>query len=223
MSSNVFARLLLAAVAMLATLAFAAAACSATRLEFLQWERGLRATWSVLEFETGGGANLVRCPITMEATLHRRVFEKTSSLLLASVTRAIVENNGTEPPCVGGTVRIAGESLPWSLRYDAFSGVLPNISAIRLQLVGAMFSIHPNGGLLCTALTEAARPAKVWARLGLENGGVLLQINEIEAINEVTIPLAGEGGLCNFFSGRLRGKASATLLGLAEHMKIKLI
>lgn len=92
-----------------------------------------RARLASLEF-TGGGAT-VRCPVTLEGSLHSRTVSKIAELLIGYVTR------GTVGTCTGGNARINTETLPWHERYVGFTGVLPRIETIRGKLIRPSWTI----------------------------------------------------------------------------------
>jgi hypothetical protein len=84
---------------------------------------GVRMTWFALRFQNG--AVEVVCPVTLEATYAVSI-RKVAGSLIGNVTSASV---GT---CTGGSVTFL--STPWSLRYSAYWGTLPNITELLLHI-----------------------------------------------------------------------------------------
>ena len=120
-----------ASLAAVALLGLAVAQASANQLSLSS--RTFRVTWSSLQM-TPNGFEPVRCPVTLEGSLHSSTFGKIGGALLGYVTRAV---SGT---CTGGTVTFLTGTLPWHVRYGSFAGVLPAISSLTLQLVGLSVS-----------------------------------------------------------------------------------
>lgn len=86
------------------------------------------------------------------------------------------------------------ETLPWRITYQGFSGRLPNITAIRLLLVGIAFKTVTNG-LTCLAGTTARNPAVAEEIIG--SGG---RVEGLRVEERTTIPLGG-GFLCEIAGG----------------------
>jgi hypothetical protein len=110
--------------------------------------------------------------------------------LIGYVTRAIF---GPVTNCVKTNVTnitTLTASLPWHLRYDSFTGSLPAITGLRLQIVGFAFLLTAFGQS-CLYKSTATEPAFGIARR--EAGGT---ITELTADNTSTIPLNVGGGLC---------------------------
>jgi hypothetical protein len=96
----------------------------------------------------------VSCPITVEGSLHARTLPKVVSSLVGYITRVDLG------PCHSGQATILRETLPWHGQFVSFSGVLPEISAIRFNVIGVGFRVRePVSGAICLATSTAARPA----------------------------------------------------------------
>ncbi len=78
------------------------------------------------------------CELRTTITLHRTV-AKAAGSLAGFVTAATPAN------CRGGRVRIL--NLPWHITFVSFSGTLPAITSVRLQLNGASFLIEAFFGI----------------------------------------------------------------------------
>jgi hypothetical protein len=157
--------------------------------------------WTSLEF-TVEGLSPILCPMTVEGSFHSRTISKVSGSLIGYLTNARIR-----APCTNGTATVLTATLPWHVRYSSFSGTLPNITRVALQLVGTAFRVE-SGGSVCLVRTTAAAPAI--GNIELSGGvGQILRADETRLI-----PL-NEGGVCDFFSlnGSFRGSAEVFLLG----------
>lgn len=150
-------------------LALAAAIGTASARRFEISSQGIRATW--MEF-TLTDTSLFKsvCPITIEGSFHSRTISKVSGQLVGYITTAVTNKERCRPEFrfaslwfdEGGIA-----NLPWHIRYDSFTGTLPAINAIRLQLVGMGVKFE---GTTCEYLSSAASPAYI--RFLLEGGRV---------------------------------------------------
>ena len=136
--------------------------------------------WAAMTF--AGGEISVRCPVVVEGSFHNRTFTKTAGALVGYVGLAV----STEGSCSGGRVIVKEESLPWHVRYDSFTGTLPNITAVKLQLIGARIATEVLG-IRCEYLSSATEPLVVKA---IVTSGAM---REIEPLGERTI--RGTGGI----------------------------
>ncbi len=159
-------KLLLAASGATIVLAALVSGASANRLS--QSSSTLRATWTSAEF--GGGFGTVRCSLTIESSLHSRTFTKTAGALAGYVTRASVG------PCASGSATILAATLPWHLRYASFTGTLPSISSITMNVIGVAFQIRePTFGITCLATSTTTEPAG--GALNRESGGAATSVS----------------------------------------------
>lgn len=127
----------------------AAGTGSASAGRFSISDNTFRARWSSLTFNL---AELrVSCPVTIEGSYHSRTLQKVAGTLIGNVTRAVV-NGGA---CSGGRVTVLAETLPWHVAYDSFLGTLPNITEIRIRLIGESYRIEPGLGVTCLMRTTA--------------------------------------------------------------------
>src|SRR4029077_9579140 len=82
------------------------------------------------------GTHTVRCPVTLEGSLHSRTIPKiVRVLLIGAVSRVLIKNES----CTGGTASIL--RLPWHITYEGFVGTLPNIAAVLLLLQRFQFGL----------------------------------------------------------------------------------
>src|SRR6185312_3417037 len=142
-------KLLIIALAATAALGLTVSAASARNLEFTNWENGFRIVWNPLRLEAGGRET--SCPITLEGTFERHTFAKLTPERLGKVTEAAI---GT---CTRNTATALRETLPWEIKYSSFTGTLPNITSVRINVI--KFSWQENlEGITCLARTETSRP-----------------------------------------------------------------
>ncbi|HZV73419.1 MAG TPA: hypothetical protein VFF79_06865 [Conexibacter sp.] len=205
----------LSAAVMLAALVGTA---SANRLSVS--ESTLRAVWpeeSKLNFSNTAGGLEISCSVTLEGSFHSRSIVKTRGSLIGYITRAIV---GPVANCVKNNVtnvQVLTASLPWHVRYDSFTGTLPAITGVRLQLVGAAFLLTAFGAS-CLYRSTPEQPA-----FGIANREAGGTITGLQAENGSEIPLASGGILCPA-SGTFNGTATrVTKLGETATIRLTLI
>lgn len=171
-----------------------------------------RAVWAHMETRFSTESTAIRCPMTIEGTLHAATMSKVAGALIGYVTRASLSSAA----CTGGEGVLAAESLPWHLEYERFAGTLPSISAMEFQIVNPTINLIPIGGSRCTARAEARHP--LHGRVSLEAG----RITSIEA-SASGIPLTGEG-LCSLATDEVLASASTvTTLGTSTAITVRLI
>jgi hypothetical protein len=111
--------------------------------------QNFRATFTSIAISHEGGS--IDCPVTLEGSLHARSFPKVAGSLLGYITRADLG------PCRQGRATILRETLPWHIRYLSFSGRLPDIESLSVNIVG--FSMAVSEGLInCLFASTAANP-----------------------------------------------------------------
>ncbi len=146
-------RHLLASVVATLALSVAASTASAGRLSVST--QSFRLNWSSLAITSEGGR--VECGVTLEGTFHRETTAKTAGQLLGYIARPAL---GT--PCTGGSATLLSETLPWHIRYESFTGTLPNITGVSAAFAGVSIGIN-KAGLVCLLRTEAAQPVSATA------------------------------------------------------------
>ncbi|HEV7774749.1 MAG TPA: hypothetical protein VGO48_15820 [Conexibacter sp.] len=115
---------------------------------------GIKATFARINF--AGGVGTVECEIVVEGAFHERSISKTRGTLSGFLTSARITR------CARGGVTVLTETLPWHLRYDSFTGSLPNITGIRAGIVGVAFRIRePSFGIECLSRTTAEEPGTI--------------------------------------------------------------
>lgn len=123
-------KLLAAALAATALLGLAVQSASANRLSINESERGFKAVWTTLNLNAE--RTLARCPVTLEGTFEVSSLAKRPGTRLGTVTGA------TAGTC---SMRLLRETLPWEITYNSFTGTLPNITGVTLNLIGVAFQI----------------------------------------------------------------------------------
>jgi hypothetical protein len=210
-------KLALAALTAAAVFGVLVAGASANRIATSN--QSFRVTWNSLEFIGFEFVEAIRCPVTIEGSFHSRTISKVLEALVGYITRAIV---GT--PCTGGTATALTASLPWHIRYNGFTGTLPEIREIHLRLVNAGFliqTIEPLFGTLvaCLYQSTAASPMRGW--IGREAAG---QLTNLRVDETAGIPLFRQlAGFCPN-PGKLRGTSNTiTLLGATTRITVTLV
>jgi len=118
-----------------------------------------RVTWTPLQFSET--EEITRCNITLEGSFHSSTFAKTSGALIGYITSATVGS------CPAGSARFSQETLPWHVRYGAFTGTLPNVTGVALDFVGFFHLIvGPGGFQRCEYVFTAEEPGRIIANVG---------------------------------------------------------
>jgi hypothetical protein len=162
--------------------------------------RTFRIVWNPLTlFSSGGVFGPIRCPVTLEGSFHSATIRKTAGALVGYITRGTTVANA----CTGGTLTVIQTSLPWHVRYRAFTGTLPRIEGMQLAIVGMSFRIAP---LTCVATTTATEPLVVRAEL---SSGSVTGLRAMESfLIPIEEPMCLVGG-----SGSFQGTGTMTVLG----------
>jgi hypothetical protein len=170
----------------------------------------IRATWTAMEFSSPSAGVLVRCPVTLEGSLHSRTIAKTAGSLMGYITRAVV----AEASCSGGRARVRGETLPWHVTYQGFTGTLPNITSIRTTVTRPGFDV--TAVFFGFNVTCSYRTTNVNGTFNREAGGALTNV-QVEGRE-----LVSEGFGCG--NGNLAGTSAApTVLGTTTRLTVTLI
>lgn len=153
-------RALVAGVVLAAALWSFAGIAGANRLEFRNSlaTREWRSAWSA---EFTGGFGTVRCPLTLEGSLHSSTITKTARSLVGVVTGARAGECGIV------TLRTLTANLPWHVRYQIFTGTLPNIGSVGFEIIGFEFQMIESGfGVTCLFRSEERQPLfMTWSRI----------------------------------------------------------
>jgi len=120
------------------TLALGAGTAAANR--GFQTEEGGRSAAEAREYQIRIGELTITCDVVRYISLHRTIAK--AALSLAGIVERVEVRN-----CRNGTLRVLPALLPWHMQYQSFSGVLPNISGIRMRVIGLGWLIEAHSGL----------------------------------------------------------------------------
>lgn len=163
-----------------------------------------RATWSSFTFTSGLGS--ITCAVTLEGSLHSRTFSKVAELLIGYVTTAKLN-------ACNGNATFLTEALPWQVRYESFTEVLPKITSIRIRIVMMRWQLVQ--GFTCQYQSTAASPVRAIIHIGSENRAM----ENIQLDESALIPTTGMCG--NAF---LRGTSGVvTILGGTTGQSVTLV
>jgi hypothetical protein len=215
------ARLSLVALMTALVLAGVVSAASAQRLEVSN--QGIRVVWegeNILVFSAEGLLTEVRCAVIAEGTLHSRIFSKVSGELIGFITRARVAH-----PCernelwllTGAEGLGEANTLPWHIRYDSFAGTLPNITEVRVQLIGVGFLVRV---LEVSCLYRSSEVNPLYARFTVVPGGTGVTGFKLDETR--SIPKASGSMLCPA-QGRLSRTGRVTLLETVTVIQMRLV
>jgi hypothetical protein len=111
----------------------------------------LRATFARIEM--GGSGFIAICALTLEGSFHERTTAKVAERLVGNVTRAGFGG------CSTGSATVLQETLPWHVRYQSFTGTLPNITSVRAKIIGAGVQVRENAfGVTCLLRSSTTEP-----------------------------------------------------------------
>jgi len=191
-------------------LASAVNAASARNLEVSG--QNFRVTWSRIEFQSS--LVTVRCPVTLEGSMHSRTIPKIQGLLIGSITKISVK----EASCTGGTAR-PERPPPWHLTYEGFTGRLPNIETVRMLMQRYQYAIIAFG-VTCKYGTSTDN---MTGSLLLNAGGEVT--NDVPLTGRNITNLLEGGGLCPANGTMVGGITDGvmTVLNSSERIRIRLI
>jgi hypothetical protein len=132
-------RALFLAVGAAAALGLFTAGASARNLSLSS--QTFRAGWREVSFEASFGRTT--CQVTLEGSMHSRTLPKITGLLVGYVTSARLG------PCPMGSATILRETLPWHVQYQSFSGTLPNITNMSLNVINVSIAVKETFGITC--------------------------------------------------------------------------
>jgi len=156
------AKFILAGLTAAVAMAFATTSTSARNLS-ISHGRLWNLIWTNLQIKSSGLV-AVDCEVTLEGSFHYTTIAKIAHTLIGHITRARV---GT---CRTGSATVLTGRLPWHVTYEGFEGALPDITGVRLLLLGAQFRYHePILGTECLFITNPERAIGI-ARLDAGSG-----------------------------------------------------
>jgi hypothetical protein len=193
-------------------LGLAVGAASAAR--FSLSNQNFRIVWRSLQFK-GEGFVRIECPVTLEGSLHSRTFVKASGALIGYITRALLASSA----CTGGLAESASlgtETLPWHVKYESFTGTLPNITSLGLRVfdkVERVFEMR----MSCLYM-PAMEGMKLIATVGA--GGVITRVDTDPP--NLLLPRVHGGPICPIEYTDV-GRATITVLNSTAAITITLI
>jgi hypothetical protein len=148
----------------------------------------------------GGGLTLT-CNWTLTVTAVSSISKTRGSRI--GNTRATINEAG----CRGGRVRPLNTAEGWVTNFVSFTGTLPNVTSIRIELVGVAFLISSFGGFGECLFRGNAQ---------FTSGGGTNTITELRADERISIPLSRNlnGLFCPeeaTFSSSLRTERAVTI------------
>jgi len=222
------ARLVLLGLAAALLLCSLVATTSARNLSISN--QNFRATWSGLRFESKiedpTRMNQISCPVTLEGSFHARTFTKTRDSLIGVITRAHANHpceaggnefsfhNGSETVLRG----IPETTLPWPIFYSSFTGTLPAITRVTIEMQGMVMTVfYPLG---CLEVYGERLESRQWV-FTLEVGGA---ISSLEPAAGHLIRGPAMSTLFCARLARLSGQSRPiTLLGTTTRVTLRLI
>jgi hypothetical protein len=137
--------------AIIATALLAVAVGTAAARRFEISEQRFRAVFAPLTIGAEGQTPAI-CNLTLEGSFHSRTTSKVIGALLGYITAAEMTN------CTSETARVLRETLPWHILYVSFTGALPNITSIRIDIRDAAFLVRAFNFISCLYRPESAHP-----------------------------------------------------------------
>ena len=187
-----------------ATIVLAAMVATASAQRFETSNPSIRATFASIRFGTTEGIEGI-CPLTLEGSFHSRTIVKTSELLVGYISRAVLNRAACRFTSIE-SLEILQSSLPWHVRYESFSGSLPNITRINLRLLSISFTLTAFG-VRCLYRSTVANPARGVAERSIATG----QITSFTSNNTSQIPRFEGSFICGP-EGTFEGSAQVRVL-----------
>jgi hypothetical protein len=203
-------KLLFASVTVALLLSMAVGSVSARDLSITN--RAFRIVWTDLRLSNHSGQLFISCPVTLEGSFRSATIHKVEELLIGYMTRGTVVGGA----CTGGRATVNQEALPWHIRYGGFSGRLPTITLITMNIIVTKYEVE-SAGLTCKVQTPVATPLRINAAIG-EGGGMTEII-----VEETLIPLRTSFFCAIIGEGFFAGRGRVTLLGNTTTISIRLI
>ena len=197
-------RMLLIALCLALVISVMAGSAAAGR--FSVDDQDFRIVWTEVSF-VPDFVDPVRCGLTIIGSMHSRTITKTDGLLVGHVTSARTSFPTCTPREEGATA--LAFTLPWHVTYAVFTGTLPAITGVKLEILGASFDIFTieDEGIrtaLCLARTEASEPGKV--TLNVSRG--LVTTATFDETAAIDLNDVGASAQCDFIDGSLRGSGT---------------
>jgi len=166
--------------------------------------QNIRVTFNNLEFSPGFGEPST-CRVTLEGSFHNRTSAKVAGSLIGYLTRV------TTGQCSPNQVTILTATLPWHVRYQAFSGRLPDISLILAKVFGESLRVGP-----CLARGDvdfgAARDPVTRELIGVEVPTQQIAVTNTEFFCPIETVQFNSNGLGSIFLSNSSTRVSLTLI-----------
>jgi hypothetical protein len=187
---------------------FGALTSAASARRVLISANAIRTTFREMRFV--GERGPLNCPLTLEGSLHSTTITKVAGSLIGYITRVV------KGFCSIGTATVLPETLPWHVRYQSFSGTLPSIASVTVNVIGFSLRYRESEGLgiFCNIRSTEAEPLTVTYRIG---AGVIRG-----AMLGGTISTTFEECLGTRFTFR-SDEGTASVLGAATALSVTLI
>jgi hypothetical protein len=144
-------------------------------------ERSFYMRWSLFRFQESGGSN-AECPVTLEGSFHAWTMAKVRTVLVGFMDGATM---GT---CSLNSAGFLTSTLPWHIQYEAFTGALPSIGRLRLQINEAAIWIREGFfGSRCLAVARATELLKLEVRHEL-TGDWMTEVFPVESAIRFAAP-----------------------------------
>lgn len=182
----------------------------------------IRAVWTTMTFASKTGGFPIACAVTMEGSFHSRTIAKVRRALIGYISRAALTR-----PCAGGEVWIHNgteaplgvatpTSLPWHVRYTGFTGTLPALTGVFVDITGMTATVSVS---LCLAVYGGPTEIERTWFFTLNGAGT---VTSFEPEPEHLIRPVGSPLACPN-PGRISGGSTVTLLGNTSTIFIRLI
>jgi hypothetical protein len=210
-------RLLRIATALAAALVLAGAASSSAGRLSVSSQR-FRVIWPTLTFRA---AFATECDVTLEGSFHTPTIAKVERTLIGYITRARagVCAGGREMFLLTDTEELEGlptfNTLPWHVKYKAFTGTLPTIRTFMVDIVFAGILIR-EAFSNCLYRSENEFPWRGWFELNAEHRVIGFRNDETAQIRKL------QGAGCPQ-EGIMAGNAGVTVLNSTATITILLI
>jgi hypothetical protein len=170
----------------------------------------------------------VECRALMTGFFHNPTFSKVSGALIGNILGPSKLGACTPRPgerwgevwVLNGVEVLEGtvvpSTTPWHLRYDSFSGALPRITGVRVQLIRASVLIQGAFGIRCLYESTAERPLYLILELNAAN-----EIERVRADETQPIPLKS-GAFCPA-SGTVKRRGVFYVAATSEVVRINLV
>jgi hypothetical protein len=192
-------RTICAALMCACTLAVGAGVAAAETIEMPYGELGFTAKWASFEGEAFG--TTIRCPVTLEGSFQEPGIQTATGTPVGTV------NEARFGACTGGTATAAAGSLPWHVKFSSFTGLLPNIASVKMNVTDAAIATVVIG-LRCTIRASEAEPLR-WNTTLVSHEAVATEVDPATVIRNEGESFCAFGG-----PARLRGRSGPLLMQL---------